>query len=147
MIINHAFLLDQGHIARSKLQINIFKLDSWSPWAGFFPLATINLFSLKRLRNSDIKINFVIMKRYTCALKRFIKFNMSNTYFHLRFIFNTRNEYQIRTFETGVCVQNHLLNLCSSVINLQRLFCSQKAGVKCPIKAFWYTRNIISKYR
>ena len=27
-------------------------------------------------------------------------------------------------------VQNHLLNICSRVVNSQRLFCSQKAGVK-----------------
>ena len=30
------------------------------------------------------------------------------------------------------------LNLCSHVVNLQRLLCSQKAGVKFRIKAFWY---------
>ena len=26
---------------------------------------------------------------------------------------------------------NHLLNLCTCVVNSQRLFCSQKGGVKC----------------
>ena len=36
-------------------------------------------------------------------------------------------------------VQNQLLNLCSFVVNSQRLYCTQKAGVKCSIKAFWYT--------
>ena len=35
------------------------------------------------------------------------------------------------TFKTGFWVQNHLLNLCSRVVNLQKLFCSQKTGVKC----------------
>ena len=42
--------------------------------------------------------------------------------------------YQIslkRTLQTGFWVQNHLLNLHTCVVNLQRLFCSQKAGVKC----------------
>ena len=34
------------------------------------------------------------------------------------------------TFRTGFWVQNHLLNLCSSAVNSQRLLCSQKAGVK-----------------
>ena len=37
-----------------------------------------------------------------------------------------------RTFQTGFWVQNHLLNLCSSVVNSQRLLCSQKASVKSP---------------
>ena len=40
----------------------IFKLESWSPGVGSFPIETINLLSLKRRRDSDFK-NFVIMKR------------------------------------------------------------------------------------
>ena len=37
-------------------------MDSWSPEAGFFPIGTINKLSLKRRRDSDFKVNFVIMK-------------------------------------------------------------------------------------
>ena len=53
----------QGHLARDNLHIKVFKLDSWSPGADFFPIGTINLLSLKRIRDSDFKNNFVIIKR------------------------------------------------------------------------------------
>ena len=43
--------------------IKFFKLDSWSPGAGFFPIATIHLLCLKRIRDSDLKNNFVSIKR------------------------------------------------------------------------------------
>ena len=46
-------------------------------------------------------------------------------------------------FKTGFWVQNHLLNLCSRVINLQRLFCSQKSLVKCSYKRFRVYKNVI----
>ena len=39
---------------------------------------------------------------------------------------------------------NHLLDLCSCVVNLQRLFCSQKAEWNVCIKAFWYTIDILT---
>ena len=39
------------------------KLNLWSLGAGFFHIATINLLSLKRIKDSDFKNNFVIMKR------------------------------------------------------------------------------------
>ena len=39
------------------------RLDQWSPGAGFIPIATINLLSLKRIRDLDFKKDFVIMKR------------------------------------------------------------------------------------
>ena len=35
-----------------------------------------------------------------------------------------------RTFKTGFCIQNYLLNLCSCVVNSQSLVCGQKTGVK-----------------
>ena len=41
----------------------------------------------------------------------------------------TRN-LKKRTFKTGFWVKYHLLNLCSSAVDSQRLFCSQKAGEK-----------------
>ena len=47
-----------GTIARDNLQIEFLKLDSWSPGASFFPIATINLLSLKRSQS-----NFVIIKK------------------------------------------------------------------------------------
>ena len=57
--------LAQGHLprVRDNLQIQFFKLYLWLPWAGFFPIATINSLTLKRIRGSDVKNNFVIMKR------------------------------------------------------------------------------------
>ena len=30
-------------------------------------------------------------------------------------------------------------------VNSQRLLCSQKAGVKCSIKAFWYTKKLMNE--
>ena len=53
----------QGHLTRDNLQIKFFKLASWSPGAGLFPIATINVLSLKRIRDSDFKNNFVMMKK------------------------------------------------------------------------------------
>ena len=35
-----------------------------------------------------------------------------------------------RTFKSGFWVKNHPLNLCSHAVNLQRLFRSQKGGIK-----------------
>ena len=40
------------------------------------------------------------------------------------------------TFKTSFWVQNHLLNLCSSAVNSQRLMYSQKAGVKCSYQSW-----------
>ena len=54
---------EQGHLARKSLKLYFFKLDSWSPGVGFFPIATINSLSLKRIRDSEFKNNFGIMKR------------------------------------------------------------------------------------
>ena len=34
-------------------------------------------------------------------------------------------------FKAGFWVQNHLLNLCYSAVNSQRLLYSKEAGVKC----------------
>ena len=41
------------------------------------------------------------------------------------------------------CVQNHLLNLCSSAVKSQRLLCSQEADVKCSYQSilFIYKNN------
>ena len=39
-------------------------------------------------------------------------------------------------------VQNRLFDLRSRVVNSHRLFCSQRAGMKFRIKAFWYTKVI-----
>ena len=36
-----------------------------------------------------------------------------------------------RTFQTGLWVLIHLLNLCSSALDSQRLLCSQKVVVNC----------------
>ena len=36
-----------------------------------------------------------------------------------------------RIFKTGFWVKNHLLNLCSSAVNSQRLLRNKKAGAKC----------------
>ena len=58
-------------LARENLQIKFFKLNSWSPGASFFPIVTINLLSLKRIRDSDFKNNFVIIKREINTFKKF----------------------------------------------------------------------------
>ena len=50
----------QGHLARDNLQI---KFSNWSAGLGFLPIATINILSLKSIRDSDFKDNFIIMKR------------------------------------------------------------------------------------
>ena len=42
------------------------------------------------------------------------------------------------TFKTWFWVQNHLLNLCSCVVNSQRLFVVKKLLLNIRIKAFWY---------
>ena len=59
------------HLARDNFQIKFFKLDSWSPGAGFFLISTINLLSVKRRRDSDFKMNFVIIKKKREKLKNF----------------------------------------------------------------------------
>ena len=78
-----------------------------------------------------------------------IELIMENKKLHLRF-FSYLNRYKKKNFtifwtqiyfcmpeifKTNVSSQflstNHLLNLCSRVVNSQRLFCSQRAGVKC----------------
>ena len=47
-------------------------------------------------------------------------------------LFFVYKKYLKQMFKTGLCIKKkHLLNLCSSVVNSQRLLCSQKAGVNC----------------
>ena len=48
------YLKSQGHIARDNLKIKFFKLNSWSPGAGFFPIAPINLLSVNMIRDSNL---------------------------------------------------------------------------------------------
>ena len=50
-----------------------------------------------------------------------------------------------RTFKTGFSVQNHLLNLCSSAVNSQRLLCSQKADVKYSNYTITYKKRVSNK--
>ena len=45
----------QEHLARDNLQIKFFKLESWSPGEGFFPIAAINLLSLERFEIRTLK--------------------------------------------------------------------------------------------
>jgi hypothetical protein len=46
------------------LQIKSFNLESWSPGAGFFSIVAIAIINLSlRIRDSDFKNNFVIMKK------------------------------------------------------------------------------------
>ena len=59
-----------------------------------------------------------------CLLIEFIISNLSKIYFCIPNIFKT-NVYN------GFWAQNHFLNLFSHFVNSQKLFCSQKAGVKC----------------
>ena len=37
--------------------------------------------------------------------------------------------------------KSHLLNFCSRVVKSQRLFCSQKAGVKCSYESFLVNKS------
>ena len=43
-----------------------------------------------------------------------------------------------QTFHISFWAENHLLNLCSSAVNSQKLLCSQKAGMKWLYLSFWY---------
>ena len=45
-----------------------------------------------------------------------------------------------RTFKTSFWVQNHLLSLCNSAVDSQRLLCSEKLVWNVRIKAFWYRK-------
>ena len=51
------FIRAQGHLARDNFQIKFYKPVSWSPGVGFFPIAAINLLSLKRIRYWDFQNN------------------------------------------------------------------------------------------
>ena len=71
----------------------------------------------------------------------------------INLIFHTKSESElflytpeIFKFQTGFCVQNHLLNLCSRVVNSQRFFCSQKAGVKCSYQRFLVNKNCCESF-
>ena len=70
------------------------------------------------------------------AKKEYKKFNLCkrNIYFWLRF-FCTRN-LSSECLKPFFLVQNHILNLCSRVVNSQRFFCSQKADVKWSYLSF-----------
>ena len=64
--------------------------------------------------------NFILK----CLLIEFVIPNLSQNYFCLPKLLK-------RMSNTGFWIQCHLLNLCSRVVNSQRLLCSKKAGVKC----------------
>ena len=55
-------------------------------------------------------------------------------------ICNTKSESDLLLY-----TRNHLWNLCSSVVNLQRLLCNQKLVWSNCIKAFWYTNIFLYK--
>ena len=57
------FLFGQRDILQGTLQIEFFKLHSWSTGADFFPIANINLLNLKRRIELDFLNNFVIIKK------------------------------------------------------------------------------------
>ena len=69
-----------------------------------------------------------------CLLIVFVILNLSQIYFCISQIY--KNQFW---------VQNNHFNLCSYAVNSQRLFCSQKAGVKlwnvC-LQAFWNIKII-----
>ena len=85
------------------------------------------------------------VKNSCCVCREFLTFN---------WICLTKSESEIipdimkRTFKTGFWVQSHLLNLCSSVVNSQRLLCSQKVVWNFHIKALLYTKkNILYPFK
>ena len=47
----------------------------------------------------------------------------------VRYIFFYQKSLK-QTLKTCFCIQNHLLNLCTCIVNSQRLFCYQKADFK-----------------
>ena len=80
------------HLTRKSFAKKNFKLDSWSPGAGFFPIGIINWLRLKRRRDSDFKkINLTIF--------------LSN-FFLVRYIpvpiFNNLGMVKIYNFREGV---------------------------------------------
>ena len=63
-------------------------------------------------------------------------------YFWLRYIF-VYQKFLKQTFQTSFWGQNHLLNLCSRVVNSQRfIFVVKKLVWNVRIKAFWYTKTM-----
>jgi hypothetical protein len=74
------------------------------------------------LSEKYVSICFILQKALIGSLKFIDK----------QYVFMTQIYFCMpEIFQTGFRVQNHLLNLCSSAVDLQRLLCSQKAGVKC----------------
>ena len=70
------------------------------------------------------------------------KFISLNRYFWLKFIYVYQRSLK-RTLKPGFWAQNHLLNLCSRVVNSQRLYSVVKEPVlNVCIEAFWYTKII-----
>ena len=61
----------KGHLARKSFERKIFKLESWSPGAGVFPIKTINWLSLKRRRDSDFETFCYYEKREINTFENF----------------------------------------------------------------------------
>ena len=84
-------------------------------------------------------LNILFDKKYLIKKEHYINARSYNIYFWLRFglsIFFVYKKSLKRKLKTGFWVQNHLMNLCSSAVNSQRLLCILKAGVKCSNLSF-----------
>ena len=91
---------------------------------------TIYVFFLRKTKE-NIDLWIIVTLPFRCLI---------HIYFCRRFIFVYQKSSK-QTFKTGFWVQNHLLNLCSSAVNSQRLLCNKKLVWNVRIKAFLYSKN------
>ena len=72
-------------------------------------------------------------KKSYCVCREFLTFNTysfnSSFQIWVRYFFVNQKSLKL-TFKIGFRVQNHLFNLCNSLVILKRLLCGKKAGVK-----------------
>ena len=84
---------------------------------------------------------------YSTAIKSYLRLKILQKFIHKQnhpflsyyyrfYIYFLIPEIFKTNFKTGFLVHKHLLNLCFSAVDSQRLLCSQKACVKCSYKSF-----------
>ena len=103
---------DDAAIARTKLD-DLLELPA---------IKTKYRYNILKVKNSFFVEGIFNLK---CLLIDSVIPNLSQIYFGIPEIFKTN-------VTNRFWVQNHLFILCSRVVNSQRLFYSQKVGLKCP---------------
>ena len=132
VIFDKNIIIMEGFLQNFFLNLKYVEENLLFIWNVYFRLRFGLVIQINNCLLLTFRIFVSVWFVYQKSLKLEFRSNFSaQSYFwKSRFIFVYQKSLK-PTFNTGFWVQNLPLNLCSRANNLQRLFCSQRAGVKC----------------